>query len=394
MEKRIIKACLQDRGLFEELEPFIVDADLQDYAKHVYMETADYYDVDKTARSIDVALLKERIGRKFPKKAEAFNIYLDSLPDDVSGLNVLRELNDLRRDKLGDEIASSLLQKKDATNLMETYLTTTDLVTPVQGNIYEAPSLRSLVESVSPGNLIPIYPTKLNEAIGGGVPRQSQILVYARPDVGKTTCAINIVGGILMNGFRVLYIGNEDADDIMILRVLSRLTETNRHDIIREPDRYEQLARSRGYNNFIFVGLTPGTIPEIRTLVEKYRPDVMVIDQVKNLHVSKKDSTVENLEEAVEHTRNIAKEFELLSIVVTQAGESATNKLVLTKEDVYNSKTGIPGQMDLMIGIGQDATHKDSSRIVLSTPKNKLSAPIGPITCKVDYVTNTIYGPR
>jgi KaiC/GvpD/RAD55 family RecA-like ATPase len=394
IEQRILKACLQSRKHYEEIQAYLNDNDLQDYAKHIFNEITSYYDTDKDASTIEVDFIKERVARIFPKKAEAFGIYIDALPEDVSGLNVLKELNDLRREQLGDEIASALLQKKDATSLMETYLTETDLVTPIKGDIYEAPSLASLVESVKPDNLIPIYPTKLNDAIGGGVPRQSQICIFARPDVGKTTCAINIVGGILMNGYRVLYVGNEDPSEIVILRVLTRLTEVSRHEIMGNPDKYDSIARTRGYNNFIFAGLSPGTIPEIRSLVESIKPDVLVIDQVKNLHVSKKDSSVENLEEAVEHTRNIAKEFNIVSIVVTQAGESARNKLILSLEDVYNSKTGIPGQMDLMIGIGQDSVHKDSSRVVLSMPKNKLSAPISPITCKIDYVTNTIYGPR
>lgn len=380
------------REHFEDLEPYINDLDFQDYSKHIYNEIRSYYNTDRDAGSIEVEFLKERVARLFPKKAEAFHLYVDSLPDNVSGLNIIKELNDLRKERLGDEIASALLQKKDATDLMETFLTQTDLVTPISGDIYEAPSLESLVDSIRPDKLIPIYPTKLNEAIGGGVPRQSQLCIFARPDVGKTTCAINIAGGILMNGYKVLYVGNEDPSEIIILRILTRLTGVSRHDIVGNPSRYDNIARDKGYNNFVFAGLSPGTIPEIRSLVESVKPDVLVVDQVKNLRVAKA-SSVENLEEAVEHTRNIAKEFNIVSIVVTQAGESARNKLVLSLEDVYNSKTGIPGQMDLMIGMGQDQAHRDASRVVLSMPKNKLSAPIPPITCKIDYVTNTIFGP-
>lgn len=728
IEQRIIASCLNDRENFERLSKFIGEDDLEDYSFIIFSEVTEYYAVDTAAQSVDIELLKEKLGRKYPKKLAAFTAYLDQLPDNVSGLNVIKELNDLRRDKLGDEIASALVQKKPAETLMEKFLTETDYVHPITGDVYEAPSLESLADSVKRENLIPIYPTKLNDAIGGGVPRQSQICIFARPDVGKclgkgtpvllydggikkvedikdgdllmgpdslpkkvlstssgeeqlykieypwgeyyivneshilslkrskterihtngdilnvsvreylnwptgkkcrykgwktgvdfkkselaldpyllglwlgdgtskkpqftsadpeiiaylreaassfglicnittvksqgkaksiylssgkfghnafmeeldyynlinnkhipkaflintrnnrkrllaglldtdgskinngyeitqvrrelandilflarslgysatinekvlsgisywriflfgdfsslpiripykkyevppvnpkrgglhfgikvskynasreyygftvdgdglfvlgdftvthnTTAAINIVGGILQAGYRVLYIGNEDPSEIIILRVLGRLCNVPRNELLSKKKHYDGLARSRGYNNFTFAGLCPGTIGEIRSLIEAYEPDVVVVDQVKNLHVTKA-SSVENLEEAVEHTRNFAKEFNIVSIVVTQAGESARGKLVLDLEDVYNSKTGIPGQMDLMIGIGQDEAHKMSSRVVLSTPKNKLSAPLQPIVCKVDYVCNTIMGPR
>lgn len=392
MDKRIIKCAIESREFFNKLEDLVTDKDLSTFGKYIYEEVRDFYSIDPSAQAIDLGLITERLTRKYEKKADFFKEYLSSLPENVSGLNVIDELNVIRKSALADEIASGLIQKKPVEELMERYLTEKDYVTKLSGDVYEAPSLKDLVDSVRRDNLIPIYPSKLNEAIGGGVPRQSQICVYARPDVGKTTTAVNMVGGMLRAGYKVLYVGNEDPSEIVILRVLSRLTGVPRQEIATNPDKYEVIARERGYNNFVFAGLSPGTIAEIRKLVQVIEPDIMIIDQVKNLHVTK-TSTVDNLEEAVEHTRNIAKEFNLVSVVVTQAGESARNKLILDLEDVYNSKTGIPGQMDLMIGVGQNQEYKDSSRLVLSFPKNKLSAPIPPITCKVDYVTNTLLVP-
>lgn len=393
LEQRLLAACIDSREYYDRLSKFVIDSDFEDYGKHIYAAIDNYYKIDKSAQSINVDWLRDKLAKDFPKKVEAFTVYISELPSNISGLNVIKELNDLRREQLGDEIAAKLIQRKSAIKEMETYLTETDMVTPVVGEVYEAPSLSELSESVKPENLIPIYPTNLNRLIGGGVPRQSQICIFARPDVGKTTTAINIVGGVLNAGYKVLYVGNEDPSEIVIIRVLSRLCNVGKAELIKDADKYDSIARTKGYDNFTFAGLSPGTVPEIRSLVEAIEPDVLVIDQVKNLHVAKA-SSVENLEEAVEHTRNIAKEFNLVSIVVTQAGESARNKLVLDLEDVYNSKTGIPGQMDLMIGVGQNESYKNMNRVVLSTPKNKLSAPIAPITCRIDYVTNTLYGPK
>ena len=42
--------------------------------------------------------------------------------------------------------------------------------------------------------------------------------------------------------------------------------------------------------------------------------------------------------------------------------------------DVDYSNTGIPGQADLMIGLGANDNHKAAGEIVISLPKNKVSA--------------------
>jgi hypothetical protein len=58
--------------------------------------------------------------------------------------------------------------------------------------------------------------------------------------------------------------------------------------------------------------------------------------------------------------------------------------------DVYNSNTGFQGALDLLIAAGQNQDFKRNGRVMLSFPKNKLSAPIEPIACKIDYITNKI----
>ena len=58
---------------------------------------------------------------------------------------------------------------------------------------------------------------------------------------------------------------------------------------------------------------------------------------------------------------------------VTQAGESAQNKLVLSMGDVEWSNTGIPGAADLMIGIGLDDEYLSTDKRMLSIPKNKVN---------------------
>ncbi len=71
--------------------------------------------------------------------------------------------------------------------------------------------------------------------------------------------------------------------------------------------------------------------------------------------------------------RNLAKKNDILVIGVTQAGDSGTNKLRLEMGDIDFSNTGMPAQMDLIIGVGSNEEYDSKSWRMISLPKNKLS---------------------
>jgi hypothetical protein len=71
-------------------------------------------------------------------------------------------------------------------------------------------------------------------------------------------------------------------------------------------------------------------------------------------------------------------------VSVTQAGDSASDKSVLDLGDVDYSNTGIPGQADVMIGIGANKNQRDAGEIVISLPKNKVSGRHEYFACYTD----------
>ena len=131
-------------------------------------------------------------------------------------------------------------------------------------------------------------------------------------------------------GFRVLYVGNEDPAPKMVMRILSRFLRKPEHEFRNQPDT-DQIALDRGYSNIFFKEMHPGNYAELRSWIVKLNPDVVVIDQIRNMNF-KADSMTINLEQGVIATRNLAKEFNLVMVVITQAGDSATNKVVLRHE--------------------------------------------------------------
>ena len=80
----------------------------------------------------------------------------------------------------------------------------------------------------------------------------------------------------------------------------------------------------RGLANFTFISLSPGTMAEIEEHVKELKPDVIVVDQLRNMRVGSKDTGLtEALNTLAKEGRTLAKKYNLVSIVVTQAGDSS-----------------------------------------------------------------------
>jgi RecA-family ATPase len=179
-----------------------------------------------------------------------------------------------------------------------------------------------------------------------------------------------MIAGFLRQEKVVLYVGNEDPMLDITIRVVSRLTGLTKYEIYDDLDGAHQAACAMGYEDLILAPLAPGTPREIEALVTEFKPDVLIIDQLRNLNTGD-DHFVQSLEKAATAARNIAKAHDVLVVSATQAGDSATGKKVLDMGDVDSSNTGIPAQADVMIGISDYVD--DRGRVTFSLPKNKRS---------------------
>jgi hypothetical protein len=190
--------------------------------------------------------------------------------------------------------------------------------------------------------------------------------------------------GFLRQGLKVMYGCNEDPQDTMLLRLFYRLSGMTKEEITKDPQRASALADKAGYNNLVYVDLQPGTELEIRKLVEEYQPDVLMVDQIRNLDM-KEANKVLSLEKAATMMRNIAKSTPLLAVSITQAADSATGKVFLERGDIDFSNVGIPGTADLMVGIGADTEMEMRGQRGLNCCKNKLSGEHEPMRASFDH---------
>jgi archaellum biogenesis ATPase FlaH len=237
-----------------------------------------------------------------------------------------------------------------------------------------------------------INPASLNKRLDGGAAREDHIGVFARPEIGKSLFCINLMSGCLRRGFKGLYFGNEDAAEKMRLRFICNLLNLNKFEVLEDFEANAAEAMAKGGNNLIFKRSDAGTIHELDTIMTHHKPDIFVVDQIRNFTVpgSKDGGLTHTIEQVAKGCRTLAKKHRALAVSVTQAGATAANQSVLEPEDVDYSNTGYFGALDLLIGIGANKQQLDNNRRYLYLSKNKLSDRHEGFTVKFEHATSRV----
>ena len=378
-EQHVLSSAIKSREAFARVADHVGRDDLSEQGWLIWQCLSDYYDNDLSASRADPDLLGDAAARKVAadKHKETFRELVNSLSAfESSPENVVADVLETKRQRVGNELAASLLAGEADAELFEQYdrlLGATELHDKDDEEQRRGLSVRSLVEEgFDRSGLIQVLPESLNRRIDGGLRPGHHVVLFARPEMGKTMMTIEMMAGFLMQGLTVLYIGNEDPIDDVNMRVVNRLSNMTKAEVMEDPDKADELCRQHGYDNLILASVAPGTAREITTLIEKYDPHVLVLDQLRNLNMHD-DNRVTQLEKAATQAREWAKRYSCVVVSVTQAGDSASGKAILDLGDVDFSNTGIPSQADLMVGLGATDQNRMRGEVVLSLPKNKIS---------------------
>lgn len=390
-ERKILSAFVKDRKSYEEVKELLDRSDFDSITLHLIDLVGEYYATDPNAINVDVEILADKFSRQSQsaKLEDTVKSILTSLPE-VSGGNVLREIREIKAYRLGLKLANAFTKGTagpEVQKLLRDYMELTEGAASSTGTDDEEPedyTVETLVrKSFNSDGLIKLLPRSLTEHLDGGARPGHHILVFAPTEMGKTLIVINMVAGFTMQGLRTLYVGNEDPVADLQMRYISRLTNFNKREVLSNPAEAQRRLDKRNYKNVIFAPLAPGTFPKIRKLVEKFKPHVVILDQLRNIDVDSENRT-QALERAATEARNLAKSMGVVVISVSQAADSASGKRVLNRGDVDSSNIGIPGQMDVMIGIGADEEMEKMGMRMLSFPKNKISGRHQPIEIVID----------
>lgn len=400
METTILRAMLNDRGTYELFERIGHVDDFSPLGSTVFRAVKEYYDVDPDVRSCYLGVVQDRLFSRItnPKHEAPLREYLRGIPEAVSVPNVERSIREVHRasvdSKLSLALANGAPEEEKQRLWQERELSGSETARAVSGerllDVLSPEYLTSLAEETEANEFIKLWPKQLNDRLDGGALKGHHVLVFARPETGKTLFAINLCAGFLHQRANVLYVGNEEPVADYRDRIYGRLLKVGK-SFVRDNRADVSAALARA--NIGRVHLAEGTsFADVRGLLEDRRESevsVLILDQIRNMRLDSESRTAE-LEAAGIAARAIAKEFNVLVVSVTQAGNSADGKAYLDMSDVDSSKTGLPASADLMIGLGSTEEMRASGLMGVSLCKNKLSGLHDKFHVTVNFQTGVV----
>lgn len=386
MEQPLLAASLRSRQDYELIRSYI-DMRLNTYSKPfqiVMSKVGDYYKRDANVSSVDTTILLAQIAESIrnDKHVQRFvELVNEALASTGSDINVRATILLAKQQEVGDKLSQAMAMDSTSPRvdaLVEEFkrlrsLTNLDELSGTALEAFTDVNILDLVQKeFNPEGLIKVYPKSLNDRLDGGVRGGHHLCVFAQVETGKSAMCINMSCGFARHGHKVLYIINEDRPEDILMRHMANLSGMTKYQIHSDPRTAQEKAEAGGWNNIIVISAEPGTPDQIEEAIEQHGPAIVIVDQLRNLQV-KAESRVNQLEMAATAMRNIGKRQNVVMVSVTQAGDSASNKLILDKGDVDFSNVGIPSQMDVMIGMGMDATFEAENTRMLTLCKNKIS---------------------
>lgn len=402
MERMLLAAALRDRASFDLISSYIT---LKKYSRPfqiVWDYIKQYYQRDEEAQSVVPELLTAYIAettRNEKHVREFSDMIQEAWAADTSDANVKQVILESKKGELADELATALVNRTEHRDVLEKFLeiekvTALDEINERGVEVFDASNMLDVLANESKReHLLTVYPRAINDRLDGGVAPGDHILVYARPETGKTALCISIAAGFARQGALGIYFTNEDRPQKILYRLMSNLIGWTRHQIDDDLDTAWNLALEAGIGNVRIVSLAPGNPQNIEACIEKYQPRWVVIDQLRNIEM-RSDNRAVQLEMAANFGRKIAKLYNLVVVSVAQAGDSADGKEILTMGDVDWSNTGIPAQMDLMIGMGVTPALEEAGIRMISLPKNKIGGDHSNFAVRINQFLSRVTSPE
>lgn len=385
IEKDLLACALHSRQDYELILSYI-SVKSNSYSKEFQLllgKIGEYYARDSAVEGVSSELLMAQIGETLRSEklvARLTEFVNEAAAGTASLANVKAVILLAKQQEVADKLSAALVtdlgsEKIDALVKELQELRARDSLDECEDEdvMMDVDLIYLMNQEYDPSNVLEIYPKSLNQRLDVGAKKGHHITIFARPNIGKTAFTVNLGSGIARQGKRVMHLINEDRKEDVYIRYVSNLSGMDKHSIRDNPAEADRIARQNGLDNVIVINIKPGTPDLIRHYIDKYKPDAVIVDQLRNLQV-KAESRTNQLEASATAMRNIGKEKNVLMITVTQAGDSARDKLVLDDGDIDFSNTGIPAQADLLIGIGCDAEYEAQGLRMLNLIKNKIGA--------------------
>jgi len=387
----VVAACLDSRAAYDRVSQFVDKHEFTPMAQYWWELVVGWYLRDDSSTAVDRKLLRDRGKRQANEKhRDTMLSWFDDLPSDVSPDNAVFELLEVKRHAKGNELAAQMGEDPD--KLLPVAMEYTELLqaTSLQKDTWIASEGDDdIAFELDDSAKITVLPQALNRRLRGGVGPGTHIILFGPTEIGKSALAINMVAGFLRQGKRVLYVSNEDAANKIRLRVRSNLANMSADEIHDNPDEARSRSRAKGFENLFVGNMDPGDVRQIERKVEEFNADIIVIDQLRNLHSTggaKNASGTQRIDQAAQEVRSllIRKQLVGISIMQAYAGEHGKPTVWFHANDVDSSRIGAPGTADVLLGMGADEEMLLQGLRAISICKNKVGGMHEGFICNID----------
>jgi len=252
--------------------------------------------------------------------------------------------------------------------------------------------LNELLTEVAGDNDFPFTFNLINENIKG-LDRGNLGILFARPEVGKTTFCCFLASSYIRQGFHVVYWANEEPAARIKLRIIQSYFELTKEDMVAQ--RFELLeVYKREIEPYLTIMDSVGTsIEEVDEYAKLNKPDIMFCDQLDKFRIKGEyNRGDERLKETYVSAREIAKRNTCLVWAVSQASYDAHDRQFIDYAMLDNSKTGKAGEADIIIGIGKTGSSEvDNVVRHICISKNKINGWHGMINAQIDIARGVYY---
>ena len=220
-----------------------------------------------------------------------------------------------------------------------------------------------------------------------GVGDGNLVIIFARPEAGKTAFWVNLVSGVdgfASQGAKVCALINEEPAVRTQMRLINAHTgmtfDEIRADKVEANKRWAEIRK-----NIKILDTVDWSLDDVDEFVQKEKPDILVVDQLDKVNVKGSFArTDEKLRAIYTGAREIAKRNNCCVVAVSQASADGHGKFDLTFDMMEGSKTGKAAEADVIIGVGhRDKLDTDERIRSLAISKNKITGWHGQLHCTI-----------
>lgn len=226
-----------------------------------------------------------------------------------------------------------------------------------------------------------------------GLNRGNLGILFARPEVGKTTFCCFLAASYIKQGFKVTYWANEEPAPKIKLRIIQSYFAMTKEEMKRDRSTLLQRYRDEIEPLLTIMDSVGTSVEEVDEYAKLNSPDIMFCDQLDKFRISGEyNRGDERLKETYVVAREIAKRNKLLLWAVSQASYEAHDRQWIDYSMLDNSRTGKAGEADIIIGVGKTGSSEVENTVRhICISKNKINGWHGMINTQIDIAKGVYY---